>query len=203
MLTIGQAAKILNVSVKTLQRWDREGRLNARRTGTNRRYYDREQLESFLGKPRGVVLDRVAVAYCRVSSQSQRPDLKNQRATITEFCVARGLANVEYVEEIGGGLNFKRPLFLALVDRIVRGNVETLVLAHKDRLARFGIDLLRHLCEVHECKMLVINDEKLSPEREMVEDLMTIVHCFSSRIYGLRNYKKALKTALKDEAPKP
>ena len=136
------------------------------------------------------------IAYCRVSSQAQRPDLKNQRAVISSFCMARGLANVEYVEEIGGGLNFKRPKFTEIVDRICAGEVATLVIAHKDRLARFGFDLLRHLCAVHRCELLVIDDEKLSPEREMVEDLMTIVHCFSSRLYGLRNYKRALKTAL-------
>jgi predicted site-specific integrase-resolvase len=143
---------------------------------------------------------RLNIAYCRVSSQAQRPDLLNQKSVITQFCVARGLANVEYIEEIGGGLNFKRAKFLTIVDRIVSGEVETLVLAHKDRLTRFGFDLLRHLCDQHRCEILVINDEKLSPEREMVEDLMTIVHCFSSRLYGLRNYKKALKTAL-DQKP--
>lgn len=200
MLTVGQVAKRLGVCVKTVQRWDREGRLVATRTATNRRHYDAAQLDSFLGRPRSIATPRVAIAYCRVSSRAQRPDLKNQRATITAFCVARGLANAEYIEEIGGGLNFKRPHFLALIDRIVRGEVATLVLAHKDRLARFGIDLLRHLCASHDCEVLVINDEKLSPEREMVEDLMTIVHCFSSRLYGLRNYKKALKEALSNGA---
>jgi predicted site-specific integrase-resolvase len=106
---------------------------------------------------------------------------------------------VEYVEEIGGGLNFKRIKFLDLVDRINAGEVETLILAHKDRFVRFGFELLRHLCEMHNCEILLINDEQLSPEREMVEDLMTIVHCFSSRLYGLRNYKKALKTALEEK----
>ena len=110
--------------------------------------------------------------------------------------MARGIANVDYIEEVGGGLNFKRPKFVDLIDRICSGTVGVLVVAHKDRLARFGFDLLRHLCEVHGCDLLIINDEKLSPEREMVEDLMTIVHCFSSRLYGLRNYKKALKDAL-------
>jgi predicted site-specific integrase-resolvase len=137
------------------------------------------------------------VAYLRVSSQSQRPDLKNQRNVVEAFCLARGLANVEFIEEIGGGLNFKRKQFLTLIDDIVAGDVSQLVLAHKDRLARFGFDLLAHLCQRHDCELLVINSEKLSPEQEMVQDLMTVVHCFSSRLYGLRNYKKALKDALK------
>jgi len=196
MITIGKAASKLGACVKTLQRWDREGKLVAQRTATGRRYYEMDQLTSFLGKARVPVAERVAIAYCRVSSQAQKPDLKNQRTVITAFCVAKGLANVEYVEEIGGGLNFKRSKFTELVDRICGDELQTLVVAHKDRLARFGFDLLKHLCQVHGCELLIINDEKLSPEREMVEDLMTIVHCFSSRLYGLRNYKKALKQAL-------
>jgi predicted site-specific integrase-resolvase len=198
MLTVGRAAEKLGRAVKTLQRWDRAGILQAGRTSTGRRYYEQAQIDAFLGK-KTPKRDRVCLAYCRVSSRAQRPDLKNQREVITQFCVARGLANAEYIEEIGGGLNFKRPQFVELVDRICAGDVSTLVVAHKDRLARFGFDLLRHLCEAHQCELLVINDEKLSPEREMVEDLMTIVHCFSSRLYGLRNYKKALKEALKSQ----
>ena len=79
------------------------------------------------------------------------------------------------------------------------------VIAHQDRLARFGFALLKHLCETHETELLVMNTETLSPEQELVQDLMTITHCFSSRLYGLRNYRKALEKALKDEnrAPDP
>ena len=195
MFTVGEAAKRLNRCVKTLQVWDRKGVLVAKRTPTGRRYYDPKQLDEWLGEKRSEKAQD-CLAYCRVSSQAQKPDLKNQREIVTQFCVARGIANVEYIEEIGGGLNFKRAKFLDLVNRICAGTVKILVVAHKDRFARFGFDLLKHLCETNGCELLVINDEKLSPEREMVEDLMTIVHCFSSRLYGLRNYKKALKVAL-------
>lgn len=197
MLTVRQAANRLNRSVKTLQRWDRSGVLAAKRTPTGRRYYEPKVLDDWLAEKHHILApERARLAYCRVSSQAQKPDLKNQREVTTQFCIARGIANVEYIEEIGGGLNFKRPKFTALVDRICAGEVATVIVAHKDRLARFGFDLLQHLCNAHDCDLLIINDEKLSPEREMVEDLMTIVHCFSSRLYGLRNYKKALKDAL-------
>ena len=93
-------------------------------------------------------------------------------------------------------MNFGRKRFLQLVDRVCLREVGTLIVAHRDRLTRFGFELLEHLCEAHGCSLLVLNSEKLSPEREMVEDLMTIVHCFSSRLYGLRNYRKALKDAI-------
>ena len=81
----------------------------------------------------------------------------------------------------------------------LRNRLRTLIVAHKDRLARFGFELLQHLCREHGCDLLVINSEKLSPEQEMVQDLMTIVHCFSSRLCGLRNYKKTLKEALENK----
>lgn len=193
--SIGEAAKRLGKTVKTLQRWDRTGVLVAAKTPTGRRVYTLQMLRAAMGLA-DEQRDMIAVAYCRVSSQAQKPDLKNQRRVVEDFCIARGMANVEYIQEIGGGLNFKRPMFLKLVDRIVAGEVSHLVLAHKDRLARFGFDLLAHLCRTHQCELLVIDSEKLSPEVEMTQDLMTIVHCFSSRLYGLRNYRASLKKAL-------
>lgn len=94
-------------------------------------------------------------------------------------------------------MNFNRKRFLSIVDRVVNGEVSHLIVAHKDRLTRFGFDLLKHLCATHNCEVIVLDQERLSPEREMVEDLMTIIHCFSARLYGLRNYRKSLKAALK------
>jgi predicted site-specific integrase-resolvase len=193
--TVAQFAQRLGVSVKTLQRWDREGRLKPSRTPTNRRVYTDEQLMQALQRRSDVTRD--TVVYMRVSSQAQKPDLLNQRTTLEQFCVARGLAVTQWISEIGGGLNFKRPKFLALIDRIVAGRVARVVIAHKDRLARFGFDLFAHLCVAHGCELLVMNTETLSPEQEMVQDLMTITHCFSARLYGLRNYRKALHAALK------
>jgi len=195
--SVSQFAKLVGVSVNTLQRWDREGKLVALRTPTNRRLYNDEHLSSIRGwrQPE----ERQVIVYCRVSSQAQKPDLVNQRRALEEFCVARGLAVDEWVQEIGGGLNFKRKQFLGVVDRIVNRQVSTLVVAHKDRLARFGFELLSHLCEISDCELVVMNTESLSPEREMVEDLMTIVDCFSSRLYGLRNYRKTLKQVLSDD----
>ncbi len=143
------------------------------------------------------------MAYCRVSSATQKPDLLNQRKHLAEFCEANALLVDEWISEIGGGLNFKRKQFLTLIDAIIAGEVAMLVIAHKDRLTRFGFPLLQHLCETHACRLLVMNTEELSPEQELVQDLMAITHCFSSRLYGLRNYRKALEKALKDEHRTP
>jgi predicted site-specific integrase-resolvase len=193
-----QFAKLAGVSVKTLQRWDREGRLKpAARTPGNRRLYTPVQLNQVLNRVSEV--RQVTIAYLRVSSQAQKPDLSNQKTALEQFCIARGIAVDEWISEIGGGLNFKRPKFSDLVDRIVRSEVSILVIAHKDRLARFGYELLAHLCETHGCQIVVLNTESLSPEQEMVQDLMTIVQCFSSRLYGLRNYRKAIQKAMTDD----
>jgi putative resolvase len=193
--TITEAAQRMRRSVKTLQRWDRQKTLVARRTTTGRRVYTQDQIETFLGIVPPAT-QRAVVAYCRVSSQTQRPDLKNQRQVIEAFCAARGIAGVEFIEEIGGGLNFKRPQFLQVIDRLLNREITTLILAHQDRLARFGCDLLWYLCKRYDCEVLLLNNEQLSPEQEMVQDLMTITHSFSARVYGLRNYRKALKQAL-------
>jgi predicted site-specific integrase-resolvase len=145
---------------------------------------------------------RTPVAYCRVSSAAQKPDLKNQRRVLEEFCAARGVANVEFIEEVGGGLNLKRPKFVALMDRIEARQVSHLIVAHKDRLVRFGFPWFERLCAEHGTELLVLNNEQLSPEQEMVQDLLTIVHCFSARLDGLRNYRKKLNEALAEDIRK-
>ena len=196
----GAAAKRLGVTVKTIQRWEREGRLiPVARSQSNQRLYTESQLAVFIGIQSDGVPTR-QVVYCRVSSAAQKPDLQNQRRVLEEFVVAKGLANVEFVEEIGGGLNFQRKRFLELLDAIGRREVKTLILAHRDRLTRFGFEWFEHFAQTHGCELLVLNQERLSPEQEMVQDMMTIVHCFSSRLYGLRNYRKKLNEALKQDA---
>lgn len=204
-LGAGQAAKLLGVTVKTIQRWDRVGLLRpVGRTPTNRRVYTAEQIQAFRGlRANNMETPTRIVAYCRVSSTAQKPDLVNQRRVLEDFALARGFANVEFVEEVGGGLNFNRPKFLNILDAVSRQEVKTLVLAHKDRFVRFGFEWFERFCKMNGCEILLLNQERMSPEQEMVQDLMTIVHCFSSRLYGLRNYRKNLKQALAGEKNAP
>ena len=196
MYTIGEFAKQVGVAVHTLQRWDREGRLPAHRTLNNRRYYTEADVAIVLGTAPDTGRHPLSVVYLRVSSPVQKTDLANQRQALEQFCVARGIIVDEWIDEIGSGLNFQRERLLSLVDRIVAGEIGRLIIAHQDRLVRFSFDLIAHLCERQHCELLVLNTESLSPEPEMVQDLMTIMQCFSSRLYGLRNYRKTLKEAL-------
>ena len=196
---IVQAAQYLGFKVKTLQKWDREGRLiPAYRTPTNRRVYTKSQLDDFIGRQTEDSRIRI-IAYCRVSSTSQKPDLLNQTAILREYCNNAGLSNVEFISEIGGGLNFERKKFLEIMDAVERNEVKMLIIAHKDRLVRFGFEYFERLLAKHHCELVILNNTKMSPEQEMVQDLMTIIHCFSSRLYGLRNYRKSLKEALEHD----
>ena len=198
MYTPAAFAKRVGVSVKTLQKWDRMGVLPAKRTITNRRYYTDSDLAAALRTER-VPSVRRTVAYCRVSRQGQKPDLENQKRILEQYCQRQGLEVDEWITEIGGGMNFKRKHFLRLVDQILAGEIARVVLAHQDRLARFAYSLMVHLCQTHDCQLIVLNTEQLSPEQELVQDLITITHCFSSRLDGLRNYRKALEKAIADD----
>jgi len=175
-------------SVSTLRRWEREGRLPAERTASNQRYYTYDDYCQVLGRePR----ERKTYAYLRVSSPAQRPDLANQRAAAEQFYIASGKEGAEYMEDVGSGLNDKRKPFLRLMEMVERGEVAEIIIAHEDRLVRFGFEFFEKFYTDHGCRITVMNAESLSPEEEMVKDLLSIVLCFSSRLSGLRRYKKA------------
>ncbi len=87
------------------------------------------------------------------------------------------------------------------MERVIDGDIQRLVVAHPDRLVRFGVELVKWLCQKFECELVVLNDRKLSPEQELVQDMLSIIHCFSSRLYGLRKYSKQVKEDLQKENP--
>jgi predicted site-specific integrase-resolvase len=180
-------AKRLGVSVKTLHRWDESGKLQAKRTLSNHRYYTEDDLAVARGL-QSVQSKRQVVVYCRVSSPKQKQELKNQQVAMEQFCLARGLEVDEYLLEVGGGMNFKRRQFLSLVIDALEGRVSTIVIAHKDRLCRFAFDLVETLVSRAGVKIIVANQPTLSPHQELVEDLLAIAHCFSCRLYDSRSY---------------
>ncbi len=180
---------LIGRTTKTLQRWDREGILKAHRTITNRRYYLYDQYLTLKGQKNK---DRKRIMYSRVSSAAQRKDLISQRNAIETFCLNAGKIVDEKLEDIGSGLNYKRKQFVQLMERVERGEVSEIVVAHKDRLVRFGFEWFEKFCIDHGTSLVVMNAESLSPEEEMTKDLLSIIHCFSSRLYGLRKYKKKI-----------
>ncbi|MXZ41491.1 MAG: IS607 family transposase [Caldilineaceae bacterium SB0666_bin_21] len=135
------------------------------------------------------------VVYCRVSSRGQRDDLKRQVSAMEAYDPGAGVAVDEWRSEIGGGLNCKRKVFLSLRERIEKREIAHLPVAHRDRPTRFGFDWFKHFAQQHGCTITVVNQESLSPQEEMVEDWMAVVHAFSYRLYGLRPYRKRIQNA--------
>jgi len=169
----------VGVSTKTLRRWDASGKLIAKRTVSNHRYYDDVDLRQFFNIKEE---PKKTIVYCRVSSAGQKDDLKSQVVAMEQFCLSSGISVNDWIQEIGGGMNFKRKKFLTLMSRIQKGEVAKLLIAHKDRLCRFGFDYFVFLAKENGCEIVVVNQESLSPQQEMVEDLMAIIHTFSCRL---------------------
>lgn len=191
---VTEFAKKISVSVKTLQRWDREGKLKPLRTPSNRRIYTQEHLAYALQIAHHT--SRRAVVYMRVADSTQKHDLVSQRLALEAFCTGRGLAVDEWITDIGGGLNYDRPKLLSLIDMIVAGDVHTLVIAHQDRLARFGFELIEHLCRLYSCDLVILNNESHSPNQELLQELQVIVHTYSARVPALKQYRDTLRRAL-------
>lgn len=191
MIKLQDMADRLGVSIKTLQRWDREGILVAKRTPTNRRYYTEDQYLSYVGKsqPKGLIL-----AYTRVSSRSQLDDLTSQTEFLKQFVNAKGEILDEVISDIGSGLNYNRKNWnKLLLDYVAKGLVSKIYITYKDRFVRFGFDWFERFCNYYNCKIIVVKNETTSPQQELVDDLISIIHVFSCRIYGLRKYMKELK----------
>lgn len=187
---INEFAKRVGRSVQTVRRWEKEGKLVAKRLPSGHRYFDESDVRALLsiGPEK-----KDTVVYCRVSSSGQKEDLASQVLAMEEYCRGAGISVDVWMQEIGRGMNFKRKHFLHLVDRIQRGEIQKLLIAHKDRLMRFGFDLFNHIAKENGCEIVVMNQESHSPQQEMVEDLMAIVHTFSCRLYGMRKYKKQIQ----------
>lgn len=185
-------AELLGVSVKTLQRWDREGTLKANRTPTDRRYYTYDQYLQFKGI-NTVEDNREIVIYARVSTRNQKDDLKNQVEFLKTFCNSKGMIVSQCIEDFGSGLNYNRKKWNQLLNEVMENKIKTIVISNKDRFIRFGYDWFEKFCEKFHTSIIVVNNETLFPNEELVQDIISILHVFSCRLYGLRKYKKQIK----------
>ncbi len=190
MYSIGEFAKLIHKTVRTLQQWDYDGKLKAYRTPTGRRYYTHMQYLEYMGLSASQKSKNVA--YLRISSPGQKDDLRNQRKAMEEFCKNGGYPVDEWYQDVGSALNYTRPNFARLLKEVEQGRIKTIFIAHKDRLVRFGYEWIEEFCEQHGAKIITMENETLSPEQEIVKDILTILHVFSSRIYGLRKYKNEI-----------
>ena len=185
-------AELLNVTVKTLQRWDREKILIANRTPTNRRYYTYDQYLQFKGIGKDVD-SRKIVIYTRVSARNQTDDLENQVDFLQQYVNAKGLIADDIIREYGSGLNYNRKKWNDLLSEVMENKVRMIFVSHKDRFVRFGFDWFEKFCNKFNVEIVVVKNEKLSPHEELVQDIVSILHVFSCRLYGLRKYKKQIE----------
>ncbi len=184
---------LIGKSVLTLQKWDRKGILKAHRSPTNRRYYTHDQYLQY----RGLVAQEhgLTIVYARVSGVAQKPDLAHQINALEAYCKQQSIKVDEWMSDIGSGLNYKRKQFLRLMEMVELGQVRRLVIAHRDRLVRFGYDYFEAFCQRLNTEIVVINGEAMSPEQELLRDLLAIITVFGARLHGLRSYRKVLKDA--------
>jgi predicted site-specific integrase-resolvase len=190
----------INRSLGTLRIWDKNGKLPAKRLASGHRYYTEEDLNKALNLEKPEIKKKIVI-YTRVSSPKQKQDLIRQREAMEQFCLARGYVIDEVIEEVGGGLNYTRPQFLRLMQMIENREIKILVIAFKDRLCRFGFQYFEQFLKNHEGQLIVANAQTLSPQQELIEDLLAVVHSFSVRLYGLRKYKKEINRLISEPEP--
>ena len=195
MISISEASKLLGVSQKTIRVWEDEGKITSFRTaGGHRRYKVSDLIKSNTDK-------LLTVAYARVSSNDQKEDLKRQEIVLESYCAFKGF-EFEVISDLGSGLNYKKKGLIRLIKLICSEQVDRLVLTHKDRLLRFGSELIFTLCEHFGVEVIIINrSEDSTFEEDLSKDIMDIITVFSARMYGSRSHKnKKIVEQLKDIA---
>lgn len=194
MVRIGEAAKLLGCSVQALRKWEATGELvPTRKTKGGTRYYDVAMLLGLEST------DVPTIGYARVSSHDQRADLDRQHAMLEVYCAAKGWRS-EIIRDLGSGMNYRKAGLQRLLDMILRRHMKRLVLTHKDRLLRFGAELVFALCELQGIEIVIIHQgEQPSFEEELAQDVLEIITVFSARLYGSRSRKhRKLLAGLQD-----
>ena len=197
---MGEFSKRTGLSIQTLRLWDSNGKLKpAYVTEGKHRYYSEEQLNRILG----IKLDKQekrTIGYARVSSNKQKEDLTRQVENLKTYMIARGY-QFEIIEDIGSGINYNKKGLNELINKITNREVDKIVILYKDRLLRFGFELIENLCKKYEVEIEIIDNTEKSEEQELVEDLVQIITVFSCKLQGKRaiKAKKMIKELLEDD----
>lgn len=188
LISIKEAAYALGVSTQTLRRWEKEGKMHpAQRTAGGQRRYDLHSLPS--QQPALKKQERPTVAYARVSSHDQKEDLVRQEKMLEMFCTSNSWP-FEIISDLGSGMNYNKRGLRKLLQKILNGDIGRLVLTHKDRLLRFGSELVFALCEDKEIEVVLINHgTEPSFEEELVADVIEIITVFSAKLHRSRSRK--------------
>ena len=194
LYTLKDASKLLGVHVKTIQRWDKEGKIRCVRTVGGKRRVPESEIKRILG----IHEKRKIVGYARVSSHTQKDDLERQIELIKSYAKEKGW-DIEILKDVGSGLKEDRRNFKKLLKMVMNKEVSKVVITYPDRLTRFGFKILEEFFKSYGTEIVVINKEEKSPQEELIEDLITIISHFAGKLYGMRShkYKKVVEGAKK------
>jgi putative resolvase len=181
LLTIGELADLKAVSVDTIRRWEKAGKIESVRTdGGHRRYKLTDFVEKKVGR---------TIAYARVSSHDQKADLDRQDMVLSAYCQSKDW-DYEVIRDLGSGMNYRKKGLTKLIEALLDGDVARLVVNHKDRLLRFGSELIFAICEYHDVEVVILNKrEDATFEEDLASDVLEIITVFSARLYGSRSNK--------------
>lgn len=189
MLSIGKFAKSLGVSIQTLRNWDKEGKLKPTYVTENGyRYYSEELLNKFRNIKNVNKIKKKNILYARVSTKSQKDDLDRQVDNLKQYAYSKGYS-FEIITDIGSGINYKKEGLLKMINLVECGEVDRIIVLYKDRLIRFGYDLIEYICKLNDTKIEIVDNSTISKEQELTEDLIQIITVFANKLYGARSKK--------------
>ena len=198
--SIGQFDKKINRTQQTLRNWDKSGKLKPQIVDKNTgyRYYTEKQLKEFYGEVSNK--ERMVIGYCRVSSAKQKEELERQVENVKTYLITKGY-QFKIISDIGSGINYDRKGLNQLIQMILQDEVSKVVVLYKDRLVRFGFELIENICEFKSVDIEVIDSTEKSEEQEVVKDLVQIITVFSCRLQGKRakKTKDMIKELLNDD----
>ena len=204
LYSIGKFSKETGISISTLRRWDKENIYKPTFvTEGGTRYYSEDQLNTIISGSSEINKSKKIIGYCRVSSQKQKDDLERQVDNVKTYMLAKGY-QFEIITDIGSGINYNNKGLNKLLDMVSNNQVDKIVIMYKDRLVRFGYELLENICMKHNTTIEIIDTTEITEEQELVEDLIQIITVFSCRLQGKRAHKakKILKELLSDDTNK-
>ena len=176
--------------------WDRCFKI--KKNTPNQRYYTDEELNKVLNLETETKSKRKNVGYCRVSTQGQKKNLENQKEFVSVYSLSHGVILDEIYTDIGSGLNCQRKHWNQLLKQVEANEIDKIYVTYKDRFVRFGYEWFEDFCALHGTEIIVLNQKQTSSKEELTEDLLSILHVFSARSYGLRKYKTEINKELKE-----
>lgn len=192
LLRINQVSEQTGLHVSTLRRLHKSGKLVPQKISDGgTRYYSQEQINKYMN----VTNNRTIIGYCRVSSKKQEDDLKRQIEKVTTYMLAKGY-QFEIITDVGSGVNYNKKGLQQLISKIENNEVEKIVVLFKDRLVRFGMELIETICKINNTTIEIIDNTQKSEEKEIITDLVQIITEFSCK---LQERKSKISKQLIDE----